>query len=192
MRLAALLLCSIALPAVAQDGLVSSPKGEEAAGEEQVVIDDRVPPAEQEDALKLFAATWRCTGTSSTEFGADVPTTFTITGKKDLSGRWLNVKTELVPKAKGAKPVVSSEFWGMSRHAGLVRNGAANDGGFISSKSSGWYGEGRFDWQGTSSHYGVAAKEKLAFEKKSDKELSVMWSIGPVELRVVFEGTCKR
>jgi len=186
----ALAACLVASSAFAQDGLVATPKGEDAT-EDQVVIDDRAAPPEQEEALKLFVGTWRCTGTSSTEYGADVPTSFTITGKKDLGGRWIVVRAEMTPKAKGAKPTVTSEIWGVSRHEGLVRNGAANDGAFLSSTSTGWANE-RFSWTGTSSHYGKAAKEKLAFEKKSDKELQVMWSVGPTELRVVFEGTCKR
>jgi hypothetical protein len=147
---------------------------------------------EQDDALKLFAGTWRCTGTSSTEMGADVPTTFTITGKKDLGGRWLVVKTELAPKAKGAKPLVSEEIWGWSRtKSSLVRTGADSSGGFLTSTSTGWAGE-RFAWTGTSSSHAKPAKEKLAFEKKSDKELNVEVSLGVEELRVVFEGVCKK
>jgi hypothetical protein len=185
-----LLVASTALPVVAQDGLVATPKGD---GEEETVavIDDRVPPPEQDEALKLFNGTWRCTGTSSTDFGADVPTTVALTGKKDLGGRWLVVKTELVAKSKGAKPITSHEIWGVSRTSGLVRNGATSDGGFISSTSTGWAGE-RFAWTGSSAQYGKEAREKLSVEKKSDKEFVLELSLGVGELRVVFEGTCKR
>jgi len=184
------LVASTALPALAQDGLVATPKGE---GEEEAaaIVDDRVPPPEQEEALKLFNGTWRCTGTSSTDMGADVPTTVTLSGKKDLGGRWLVMKTELVAKAKGAKPITSQEIWGVSRTSGLVRNGATSDGGFISSTSTGWAGE-RFAWTGSSAQYGKEAKEKLSVEKKSDKELVLELSLGVGELRVIFEGTCKR
>ncbi|MDP2340283.1 MAG: hypothetical protein Q8O67_04945 [Deltaproteobacteria bacterium] len=189
----ALLLAVVALslPALAQDGLVATPKGgaDEEAAE---LIDDSLVPMEQDDALKLFAGTWRCTGTSSTELGADVPTTFTITGKKDLGGRWLVVRSELLPKAKGAKPLVSEELWGWSRaKTSLVRSGATSTGGFITSTSTGWAGE-RFAWTGTSSAHAKPAKEKLSFEKKSDKELNVEVSLGVEELRVVFEGVCKK
>jgi hypothetical protein len=120
------------------------------------------------------------------------PTSLTITGKKDLAGRWLTVKTELVPKAKGAKTIATSEVWGYSRAAGtLVRNGASSEGGFIASTSAGWTGE-RFAWAGTSAQSGKNAKEKFAVEKKSDKEIAVELSLGVEELRVVFDGTCKR
>lgn len=188
--LAVIFAMSFAVNAAAQDGLVSTPKGE---GDEtaEAVIDDRVAPPEQDEALKLFAATWKCTGTSSTDYGADVPTTLTLTGKKDLGGRWLAVKTELVAKAKGAKPIVSQEIWGVSRTGGLVRNGATSEGGFLTSTSTGWAGE-RFAWTGTSAQSGKEAKEKLAIEKKSDKELVLEASLGVGELRVIFEGTCKR
>jgi len=185
-----LLVASTAVPVLAQDGLVATPKGD---GEEETVavVDDRVPPPEQEEALKLFHGTWRCTGTSSTDVGADVPTSVALTGKKELGGRWLVVKTELLAKAKGAKPVTSHEIWGVSRTSGLVRNGATSDGGFISSTSTGWAGE-RFAWTGSSAQYGKDAREKLSVEKKSDKEFVLELSLGVGELRVVFEGTCKR
>ncbi len=189
--LATLLLAAVAaLPAVAQDGLVATPKGEDDA-EAEAIIDDRVAPAEQE-TLALFANTWRCTGTSSTEYGADVPTTLTIAGKKDLGGRWLVVKTDLTPKAKGAKTTSTLEIWGFSRaENGLVRQGAGSDGGLLQSTSTGWAGEW-LHWVGTSVEHGKAVKEKLSFEKKSDKELAVLMSMGAPELRVIFEGTCKR
>jgi len=170
---------------------VATPKGEEEA-EAAAVVDDRTAPPAQDEALKLFAATWRCTGTSSTDYGQDVPTTLTITGKKDLGGRWLVVKTELVAKAKGAKPITTAEIWGFSRaDNGLVRNGASSEGGFIASTSTGWAGE-RFAWTGTSAHTAKTAKEKFSVERKSDKELAVELSLGVEELRVVFDGTCKR
>ena len=181
----------LSLPATAQDGLVATPKGgeEEAADE---LIDDSKVPMEQDDALKLFVGTWRCTGTSSTEMGADVPTTFTLTGKSDLGGRWLVVRSELLPKVKGAKPVVSQELWGWSRAtSSLVRSGATSLGGFVSSTSTGWAGE-RFAWTGTSTAHAKPAKEKLSFEKKSDRELNVEVALGVEELRVVFEGVCKK
>ena len=180
-----------ATAAVAQEGLVATPKGDDGDFAE-ATVDDRVAPAEQEDALKLFVGSWRCTGTSSTDYGADAPTSLTITGKKDLAGRWLTVKTELTPKAKGAKTIATSEVWGYSRAAGsLVRNGASSEGGFIASTSAGWTGE-RFSWTGTSAQSGKNAREKFAVEKKSDKEISVELSLGVEELRVVFDGTCKR
>ena len=191
--LLAVVVCAVggASAAFAQDGLVATPKGEEEA-EAAAVVDDRTAPPAQDDALKLFAGTWRCTGTSSTDYGQDVPTSLTITGKKDLGGRWLVVKTELVAKAKGAKPITTAEVWGFSRaDSGLVRNGASSEGGFIASTSTGWAGE-RFAWTGSSAHTGKAAKEKLSVEKKSDKELAVELSLGVEELRVVFDGTCKR
>jgi hypothetical protein len=184
------LVASTALPALAQDGLVATPKGE-SEDEAAAIVDDRVPPPEQEEALKLFNGTWRCTGTSSTDMGADVPTTVTLTGRKELGGRWLIVKTELTPRAKGAKPITSQEIWGVSRPAGLVRNGATSDGGFIASTSTGWAGD-RFAWTGTSTQHGLEAKEKLTIEKKGDKELTLELSLGTGELRVIFEGTCKR
>ncbi len=180
----------IASGAHAQDGLVATSK----AGDDDdtaALVDDRAVPAEQA-ALDLFATTWRCTGTSSTDYGADVPTTFTLSGKKDLNGRWLSVRTELVAKAKGAKPIITQEAWGWSRtERGLVRTGASSDGGVITSTSAGWTGE-RFAWTGTSSQNAKLGKDKLAVEKKSDKVLSVQLSSGEQELRVVFEGTCKR
>ena len=84
------------------------------------------------------------------------------------------------------------ELWGYSRaESGLVRHGAASDGGLLASTSSGWAGES-FHWVGTSVEHGKAVKEKLSFEKKSDRELSVLLSRGAPELRVTFEGTCKR
>ena len=176
--------------AVAQDGLQVVDRS--ASGEEEVVVNDTTVPMEQDDALKLFVGTWRCTGTSSTEFGADAPTSFTVSGKKDLGGRWLIVKTELLPKAKGAKPIVSEEIWGYSREkSSLVRTGATSDGGWLTSTSTGWAND-RFDWSGTSSAHAKPAKEKLAFTKKSDKELEVQVSVGAPELRVIFEGSCKR
>jgi hypothetical protein len=176
--------------AFAQDGLVATSK-DGSDDEEEVIVDDRTAPAEQ-DALALFANTWRCTGTSSTEFGADVATSLTVTGKKDLGGRWLVVKTELTPKAKGAKTTMTQEVWGWSRaDKGLVRTGASSDGGMITSTSTGWAGE-RFSWTGTSSQHAKSTKEKFAVEKKSDKELVVELSLGTPELHVVFEGTCKR
>lgn len=188
---AASLASLLAGTVLAQDGLVATPKdgsGEDAAE----LIDDSKAPMEQDDALKLFVGTWKCTGTSSTELGADVPTTLSITGKKELSGRWLAVKTELTPKAKGAKAIVSNELWGWSRaKSTLVRNGAVSDGGFLWSTSTGWAAE-RFAWTGESTQNAKPAKEKLAFVKKSDKELEVQVSLGVEELRVIFEGVCKK
>src|SRR5690606_4340990 len=90
---------SFAGAAAAQDGLVTSPKGGEAE-EAAAIVDDTVVPPEQEEALKMFARTWRCTGTSFTEYGADIPTTLTIAGKKDLGGRWLLVRTDMAIKTK--------------------------------------------------------------------------------------------
>jgi hypothetical protein len=175
----------------AQDGLVATAK--DGSGDDgDNGVDDATAPAEQDEALKLFVGTWKCSGTSSTEFGVDVPTTFSLSVKKDLGNRWLTVRSELVAKAKGARPVVSSEVWGWSRsRGGLVRNGATSLGGFLSSTSTGWVGE-RFSWSGESSDRGRTAKEKLAFEKKSDKELAVEMSIGVDELHVRFEGACRR
>ncbi len=182
----------IAAPSAwAQDGLVATPKGGDEDAPAEIIDDAKVPP-EQDEALRLFGATWRCSGTSSTEMGADVPTTFTIVGKKELGGRWLVVKTELLPKTKGAKPVTSEEIWGWSRaKSTLVRNGATSTGGFLTSTSTGWAGE-RFAWTGSSSQNARPAKEKLSFEKKSDRELNVEVSLGVEELRVVFEGVCKK
>ena len=174
----------------AQDGLVATSK-DGSDDSVAVVIDDRRAPAEQ-DALNFFATTWKCIGTSSTDYGADAPTTFTISGKKDLNGRWLSVRTELTIKAKGAKPIVTQEVWGWSRaEKGLVRTGASSDGGIITSTSSGWAGE-RFSWSGTSAQNAKNGKDKIAVAKKSDKEIGLQLSSGEQELRVVFEGTCKR
>ncbi len=174
----------------AQDGLVATSKGGD-DDDAVALVDDRSAPVEQ-DALALFAATWKCSGTSSTDYGVDAPTTFTMSGKKDLGGRWLVVRTELNVKAKGAKPIVTQEAWGWSRtEKGLVRTGASSDGGVITSTSTGWAGE-RFSWTGVSSQNAKHGKEKLAVEKKSDKEISIQLSSGEQELRVVFEGTCKR
>lgn len=178
------------LAAAAQDGLQVTDRS--GGGDDDVLVNDTTVPMEQDDGLKLFVGTLKCTGTSSTEYGADVPTTLTITGKKDIGGRWLVVKTELTAKAKGAKPITSEEIWGYSRAAkSLVRNGATSDGGWLSSTSTGWGGD-RFAWQGDSTTHATPAKEKLAFVKKSDKELEVQVSIGAPELRVIFEGVCKR
>ena len=94
-------------------------------------------------------------------------------------------------EGEGAKPIVSQEIWGVSRTGGLVRNGATSDGGFIASTSTGWAGE-RFAWTGTSAQHGKEAREKFSVEKKSDKELVLEMSLGVGELRVLFEGTCKR
>ncbi len=184
-------LAVVAAPAVAQDGPVVTPKdGSGDAADDGA--DDAIAPTEQDEALKGFVGTWKCTGTSSTEFGADVPTTLSIAVKKDLGNRWLAVRTELVAKAKGSKPIVSNEVWGWSRaRGGLVRNGATSLGGFLQSPSTGWVGD-RFAWSGESAQRGKTAKEKFAFEKKSDKELAVELSLGVDELHVVFEGTCRR
>jgi hypothetical protein len=182
---------AIVSPARAQDGPVVTPKdGSGDAADDGV--DDAAAPPEQDEALKGFVGTWKCTGTSSTEFGADVPTTLSIAVKKDLGNRWLTVHTELVAKAKGAKPIASSELWGWSRaKGGLVRSGATSLGGFLQSTSTGWVGE-RFAWSGESAQRGKTAKEKLAFEKKSEKEIAVELSLGTDELHVLFEGTCRR
>lgn len=181
----------VAVPAFAQDGPVVTPKD----GSGDVAdngVDDGAAPAEQDEALKVFVGSWKCTGTSSTEFGAEVPTTLSFAVKKDLGNRWLAVRSEMVAKAKGSKPIASSEVWGWSRaKGGLVRNGATSLGGFLQSTSTGWVGE-RFSWTGESAQRGKTAREKLAFEKKSDKELAVELSLGVDELHVVFEGTCRR
>jgi hypothetical protein len=181
----------LAPPARADDGLVATPKD----GSDAVVddaIDDSIPPPEQDDALKGLIGAWRCSGTSSTEFGADAPSTFTVTVKKDIGGRWYAARTELVVKAKGAKPITSQEVWGWSRaKGGLVRNGATSLGGFLQSTSTGWVGE-RFAWSGESAQRGRPAKEKLAFERTGPAELAVEVSIGTDELHVVFEGACRK
>jgi hypothetical protein len=175
----------------ADDGLVVTSKdGSDGAAE--VVVDDSAVPDEHEAALKLFVGSWKCSGTSSTEYGAEVPTTFSWTAKKELGGRWIVVRSELTPKAKGAKAITSEEIWGFSRvRSTFVRSGATSAGGFLSTTSSGWAGE-RFAWTGDSSQRAKPAKEKLAFERKSDKELGVELSLGIDELHVVFEGTCRR
>lgn len=183
-------VCLLACPVLAQDGLVATPKdGSDAEAEDRV--DDRVAPPEQSEALSFFLGTWRCSGTSFTDVGADVPTSVTLTAKKDLGGRWLVVRTELNAKAKGAVPVVSQEVWGVSRTRGLVRNGATSLGGFIDSTSTGWAGD-RFSWTGSSSQDGKPAKEKFAVTKKNDKAIALELSVGVDELRVMFEGSCTR
>jgi hypothetical protein len=189
--LAAALGVVAASEARADDGLVATPKD----GSDVVAdtgVDDSVPPVEQEDALKDFVGTWRCTGTANSELGAELPATFTLTAKKDLGGRWLVVRSELQVKAKGRKPVVAHEVWGWSRaKGGLVRNGATSLGSFVASTSGGWVGE-RFGWTGEGAERGRPAKEKLAFARKSPKELAVEVSLGTDELHVVFEGACRR
>jgi hypothetical protein len=183
-------VCLLAVPVVAQDGLIATPKdGSDAEAEARV--DDRVAPPEQSEALSFFIGTWRCTGTSFTDMGTDVPTTVTLSAKKDLGGRWLVVRTELNAKTKGSTPIVSQEIWGASRTQGLVRNGATSLGGFIESTSTGWAGD-RFSWTGSSAQDGKPAKEKFAVVKKSDKELGLELSVGVEELRVIFEGSCTR
>jgi hypothetical protein len=189
-----LLGCSLALlpaAAFAQEGPVVTPKD----GSEEAVddgVDDAIPPPEQAEALKVFLGSWKCAGTSSTEHGADVPTTLSLSVKKDLGDRWLAVRTELALRTKGSKTITSSELWGWSRaRGGLVRNGATSAGGFLSSTSPGWVGD-RFAWSGESAQRGRTAKEKLAFARTSDRELTVELSLGVDELHVVFEGTCRR
>jgi hypothetical protein len=182
--------CVLSSPAVAQDGLVATPK-DGSDVEAEVRVDDRTPPPEQDEALGLFVGSWRCSGTSFTDAGADVPTSVTLSAKRELGGRWLVVRTELKAKAKGASPITSQEIWGASRSRGLVRNGATSQGGFIDATSTGWAGD-RFAWTGTSFQDGKPAKEKLAVIKKSNKEFNLELSLGVDELRVIFEGTCTR
>jgi hypothetical protein len=178
--------------AKAQDGPVVTPKDGSGGDDDDDDIDDSIPPVEQDEALKVFAGTWRCTGVSSTQFGAESPSTFTWSVKKDLGNRWWTARGELIAKAKGAKPVVLSELWGFSRSAkGLVRSGATSLGGFVSSTSTGWMGD-RFSWSGASSEGGRVAKEKLSWTKKSEREFTLEWSQGLDELHVVFEGSCKK
>jgi hypothetical protein len=187
---AAVVVTFAAAAAAQDDGLVTTPRGE--TEEAAAVVDDTTVPMQQDDGLKPFVGTLRCSGTSSTEMGAEVPTTFTLRGKKDVGGRWLVVTTELTPKAKGAKPIVSQELWGYSRaQSTLVRSGATSLGGWLQSTSTGWAAD-RFSWTGETTQHAKPAKEKLSFTKKSDKELEVQVAIGTPELRVIFEGVCKK
>ena len=191
----ALVLLSTALmapAALAQDGLVATSKD----GEDDVVeaiIDDSNPPPEQAQ-LDYFVGRWKCQGTSSTEYGAEVPTTYSLSVNRTLGNRWLEVKTELTPKAKGAKTISSLEYWGASQLDGvisLVRSGATSQGGRIESTTSGFVGE-RFDWSGTTHVHAKAAKEKMSIERTGPKAMTILTAAGVKELRVIFEGSCKR
>ncbi len=183
-----------ALPALAGDDLVATPKGAVDEPTDEPTIDDSLPPAEQKEAFKLFAGTWRCDGKANTELAPDVPTRVTLTFKSD--GRWLLVKIDEQKSKQHPRATSSSEVWGHSAGlGGFVRNGADNQGGFYAGTSSGWVGD-RFWWTTTSARGGKKVLLKDSFTKVSDKELTLERAFDPTGtgdgLRVVYEGTCKR
>lgn len=183
-----------AVPAVAGDDLVATPKGAVDAPEEQAAVDDSQAPAAQKEAFKLFTGTWRCDGKANTELAPDVATRITVTFKAD--GRWLQVKMDEQKSKQNPMATTSTEVWGHSAAlGGFVRNGADNQGGFYSGRSSGWVGE-RFWWTTDSARGGKKVQLKDTFTKVSDKELTLERAFDPTGtgdgLRVVFEGTCKR
>ena len=194
LRLAAAGLLAGATPALAQDGLVATPRGASDAAAEEAAVDDSQPPAAQKEAFKLFTGTWRCDGKANTELAPDVPTRITVSFKSD--GRWLQVKMEEQKSKQNPKATSSTEVWGHSAAlGGFVRNGADNQGGFYAGKSTGWVGE-RFWWTTDSARGGKRVQLKDTFTKVSDKELTLERAFDPSGtgdgLRVVFEGSCKR
>jgi len=194
LRLAAAGLLAGATPALAQDGLVATPRGASDAAAEEAAVDDSQPPAAQKEAFKLFAGTWRCDGKANTELAPEVPTRVTVSFKSD--GRWLQVKMEEQKSKQNPKATSSTEVWGHSAAlGGFVRNGADNQGGFYAGKSTGWVGE-RFWWTTDSARGGKRVQLKDTFTKVSDKELTLERAFDPTGtgdgLRVVFEGSCKR
>ncbi|MCC7111946.1 MAG: hypothetical protein IT382_21810 [Deltaproteobacteria bacterium] len=194
LRLAAAGLLAGATPALAQDGLVATPRGASDAAAEEAAVDDSQPPAAQKEAFKLFTGTWRCDGKANTELAPEVPTRITLSFKSD--GRWLQVKMEEQKSKQNPKATSSTEVWGHSAAlGGFVRNGADNQGGFYAGKSSGWVGE-RFWWTTDSARGGKRVQLKDTFTKVSDKELTLERAFDPTGsgdgLRVVFEGSCKR
>ena len=194
LRLAAAGLLAGATPALAQDGLVATPRGASDAAAEEAAVDDSQPPAAQKEAFKLFAGTWRCDGKANTELAPEVPTRVTVSFKSD--GRWLQVKMEEQKSKQHPKATSSTEVWGHSAAlGGFVRNGADNQGGFYAGKSTGWVGE-RFWWTTDSARGGKRVQLKDTFTKVSDKELTLERAFDPTGtgdgLRVVFEGSCKR
>lgn len=194
LRLAAAGLLAGATPALAQDGLVATPRGASDAAAEEAAVDDSQPPAAQKEAFKLFTGTWRCDGKANTELAPEVPTRVTVSFKSD--GRWLQVKMEEQKSKQNPKATSSTEVWGHSAAlGGFVRNGADNQGGFYAGKSTGWVGE-RFWWTTDSARGGKRVQLKDTFTKVSDKELTLERAFDPTGsgdgLRVVFEGSCKR
>lgn len=194
LRLAAAGLLAGATPALAQDGLVATPRGASDAAAEEAAVDDSQPPAAQKEAFKLFTGTWRCDGKANTELAPEVPTRVTVSFKSD--GRWLQVKMEEQKSKQNPKATSSTEVWGHSAAlGGFVRNGADNQGGFYAGKSTGWVGE-RFWWTTDSARGGKRVQLKDTFTKVSDKELTLERAFDPSGtgdgLRVVFEGSCKR
>ena len=194
LRLAAAGLLAGATPALAQDGLVATPRGASDAAAEEAAVDDSQAPTEQKEAFKLFTGTWRCDGKANTELAPDVPTRITVSFKSD--GRWLQVKMEEQKSKQNPKATSSTEVWGHSAAlGGFVRNGADNQGGFYAGKSTGWVGE-RFWWTTDSARGGKRVQLKDTFTKVSDKELTLERAFDPTGsgdgLRVVFEGSCKR
>jgi len=183
--------------ALAQDDLVSSPKGAFADDHKDEGIDDSKVPNEQKDQLKLFTGTWKCSGKANTDYGVDVATNITLAFKSDLGGRWISLRLEESKSKLNPNPVVSSEFWGFSKVlGGLVRSGADNLGGFYDGSSNGWVGD-RLWWNITSSRGGKKVQLKDTFTKVSDKELTFERALDPTgtggdAFRVTFEGSCKR
>lgn len=175
---------------------MATPKGgaEEEAPPE-VAVDDSTAPTEQKEQGKLFAGTWRCDGKAMTELAPDVPTRVTLSFKNDLGGRWIAVKIEEAKSKQNPKALTSSEIWGFSSAAGgWVRNGADSQGGFYSGTSAGWVGD-RFWWTTDTVKNGKRAKIKDTITKVSDKELAFERAVeasADGQLRVVYEGTCKR
>ncbi len=183
-----------AVPAVAGDDLVATPKGAVDEAADEPAVDDSQPPQAQKDAFKLFTGSWRCDGKAATELAPEVPTRVTVTFKSD--GRWLLVKIEEQKSKQHPHATSSTEVWGYSAAlGGFVRNGADNQGGFYAGTSSGWVGE-RFWWSTDSARGGKKVKLKDTFTKVSDKELTLERAFDPTGtgdgLRVVYEGTCKR
>lgn len=183
-----------ALPVVAGDDLVATPKGAVDEPAAQSAIDDSQPPAEQKEAFKLFTGSWRCDGKAATELAPEVPTRITVTFKSD--GRWLLVKIEEQKSKQHPHATSSNEVWGHSAAlGGFVRNGADSQGGFYSGTSSGWVGE-RFWWSTDSARGGNKVKLKDTFTKVSDKQLTLERAYDPTGtgdgMRVVYEGSCKR
>jgi hypothetical protein len=187
---------SISMAAAADEGLLVGAAKDAADAAPAPALDDRKAPLEQQ-SLDPLVGTWRCTGTSNTEFGADAPTALTWKVQRSLQGRWLSVSMEWTPKARGAVATTTQEVWGYSSaKGGFVRVGAGSDGAVFSSSSAGMTDAkaGKsLVFAGDTVVQGRAGRDRVAIEVTADKAASLSLSSGlGDELRVVFEGTCRR
>jgi len=152
-------------------------------------------PAAENDALKMFAGSWTCTGDAMLGPGKTVKVKATAKVKNELGGFWQSyVYTEQKSKDY-PMAIMAMGTWGWDAQSKkLVRGEFQSGGGYATGTSTGWSGD-TLTWDLEVSNFMGKMNAKHIFIKKSDKEFVHMLEAkmpGSPAPATLFEVTCKK